>query len=183
MCKKTKKFNCITIKLIESLPFWDFWDALSMDSFRLTFLISVFSNFCRLTLATGWCKSTTRSWKIRTNFKMFKNSWNFNVIKNNFLTFFCRFLNRNMFSNLNHDFSNKLYLRNAQEQVKKAFCFKNWFNLSLFEYLNCSSDLKFCNFSAFSLTFQNFFFTVDQNNFWHKITNFMLKLPGDQAIA
>ena len=69
---KKDKCNCKTIKSIKNLPFWVFWDALSMESFRLTFLISVFSNFCRLTLATGWCKSTTRSWKTKTNSKFSK---------------------------------------------------------------------------------------------------------------
>ena len=80
-----------------------------------------------------------------------------------------------MFSNLNYDSSNILDLRNLLEQVKKAFCLKNWFDLSLFEYLNCSSDLKFCNFSSFSLAFQKFFsikrtffLTVGQNFFWDK---------------
>ena len=35
-----------------------------------------------------------------------------------------------------------LDLRNLQEQVKKVFCFKNCTDLSLLEYMNCSSDPK-----------------------------------------
>ena len=50
-----------------------------------------------------------------------------------FLTFPVGFLNPNHFSNLNYNCSNALDLRNLQEQVKKAFCFKNCTDLSLFE--------------------------------------------------
>ena len=49
-----------------------------------------------------------------------------------FSNFSCRFLNPNIFPNLNYNCSNILDLRNLQEQVKKAFCFKNWSVLSLF---------------------------------------------------
>ena len=62
-----------------------------------------------------------------------------------------------------------MYMRNLQEQVKKAFCYQKFFWLRI----NCSSDLKF---SAFSFEFQKFFsisrgffFTVGQNNFGNKI--------------
>ena len=39
-----------------------------------------------------------------------------------FLTFPAFFLNPNIFSNLNTNWSNLLDMRNLQEQVKKAFC-------------------------------------------------------------
>jgi hypothetical protein len=37
------------------------------------------------------------------------------------------------FSNFSYNCFNILDLRNLKEQVKKAFCFKNWSDLSLFE--------------------------------------------------
>ena len=39
--------------------------------------------------------------------------------------YFCRFRNPNIYSNLNYVCANVLFLRNLQEQAKKAFCFKN----------------------------------------------------------
>ena len=50
-----------------------------------------------------------------------------------FLTFPVCFLIPIIFSNLNYNCFNILDLRNLQEQVKKAFCFKNWSDLLLFE--------------------------------------------------
>ena len=41
--------------------------------------------------------------------------------------FSCRFLNPNFFSNLYHNCSTSLDLRNLQEQVKKAFCYQKLF--------------------------------------------------------
>ena len=54
------------------------------------------------------------------------NEWTFS-------NFSCRILNPNIFSILNHNCSNVLDLRNLHEQVKKAFCFKNCTDLSLFK--------------------------------------------------
>ena len=39
--------------------------------------------------------------------------------------FSCMFLNPNIFSNLNSNWSNLLDMINLQEQVKKAFCYQN----------------------------------------------------------
>ena len=50
-----------------------------------------------------------------------------------FLIFPVGFLIPIIFSNLNYDFSDLLDLKNLQEQVKKAFCFKNCTDLSLCE--------------------------------------------------
>ena len=46
-----------------------------------------------------------------------------------------------IFSSLNFNCSNLLYLRNLQEQVKKAFCYQKLFWPSTV-WRNCSSDLK-----------------------------------------
>ena len=66
-------------------------------------------------------------------------------------------------------------MRNLQEQVEKSFFYQKLF-WPFKVWLNCSSDLKFFKFLAFSLKFQkffsitNFFFlTVGQNNFGNKI--------------
>ena len=45
------------------------------------------------------------------------------VIKS-FSNFSCMFLNPNIFSNLNLNYSNLTDLRNLQEQVKKTFCYQ-----------------------------------------------------------
>ena len=66
---------------------------------------------------------------------------------------------------------------NLQEQVKKQSVAKNCSDLSLFEYINCSSDLKkilnsrpsASNFKSFSRSLEQFFLTVGQNNFGNKI--------------
>ena len=88
-----------------------------------------------------------------------------------FLTFPACFYIPIIFSNLKSNCSNLSYLRNLQEQVKKAFCYKNCSDLSPFEWI-----LQFCKFSAFSLKFQKlsrsleqFFLSVGQNNFGNKI--------------
>ena len=67
-------------------------------------------------------------------------------------------------------------MRNFQEPVEKAFCYQIlfWpFNV----WMNCSSDLKnfatscpsASNFKIFSLSLEQFFLTVGQNNFGNKI--------------
>ena len=57
-----------------------------------------------------------------------------------------------IFSNLNSNCSNSLYLRNLQEEVKKAFCYQN---------------LQILSLQPRSL--EHFFLTVGQNNFGNKI--------------
>ena len=72
--------------------------------------------------------------------------------------------------------SNLLYLRNLQEQVKKAFCYQKLF-WPFTVWTNCSSDLKIfansqpsvSNFNFFSRSQEQFFLTVGQNNFGNKI--------------
>ena len=72
---------------------------------------------------------------------------------------------------MNSNCSNLLGVRNLQEQVKICS------DLSLFEYINCTSDLKnfanswpsASNFQIFSQTLKQFFLTVGQNNFGNKI--------------
>ena len=72
--------------------------------------------------------------------------------------------------------SNWLDLRNLQEQVKKAFCYQKLF-WPFTVWINCSSDLKnfwnsrpsASNFKSFSLSLEQFFLTVGQNNFGNKI--------------
>ena len=84
-------------------------------------------------------------------------------VKRFFLTFPADFLIPIIFSNLNYNCPSALDLRNLQEQVKHVFCFKNCTDLSLFEYINCSSDLK-------QISLQQFFlYIVGQNNFGNKI--------------
>jgi hypothetical protein len=68
-------------------------------------------------------------------------------------------------------------MRNLQEQVKKAFCYKKLF-WPFTVWINCSSDLKHfanswlsaSNFKSFSWSLKQFFLTVGQNNFGNKIT-------------
>ena len=70
-------------------------------------------------------------------------------------------------------------MRNLQEQVKKAFCYQKLFWPFIF-WIFCSSDLKnFANswpstshFKNFSLSLEQFFLIVDQNNFGNKIPLF-----------
>ena len=65
---------------------------------------------------------------------------------------------------------------NLQEQVKKSFCYPKLF-WPFTVWKNCSSDLKnfansrpsASNFKFFSLSLQEFFLTVGQNNFGNKI--------------
>ena len=75
------------------------------------------------------------------------------MLKENFSS---RFLSPIIFSNLNLNYYNSLYLRNLQEQLKKAFCFKNCSELSLFEYVVLVIS-------------KTFFLIVGQNNFENKI--------------
>ena len=59
--------------------------------------------------------------------------------------------------------------------------FKKCFNLSLFEYLNCSSDLKnvansrhsISNFKGFSQSLEQFLLTVGSEQLWKQNTNFL----------
>ena len=83
-----------------------------------------------------------------------------------FLNFFCRFLIPIFFSNLNYNCSNFWYMRNFQEQVKKAFCYQKLFWPFTFR-INCLSDLKnfensrpsASNFKSFSRSLGQFFLT------------------------
>ena len=67
-------------------------------------------------------------------------------------------------------------MRNLQEQVKKAFCYQKMF-WPFTVWINCFSGLKkFGNsrssaliFKSFSRSLEQFFLTVGQNNFGHKI--------------
>ena len=90
-----------------------------------------------------------------------------------FLTFLAWFSIPIIFSNLNSDCSKVLDLRNLQEQVKKAFCFKNWSDLDF------TVQINFANSQAFSVEFQKFFFitrTIFIHNrlgkFWKQNTIF-----------
>ena len=58
------------------------------------------------------------------------------VKEKNFSDFF---LNPNIFSSLNSNCSDILYLRNIQEQVEKEFCYQKLFRPFT---INCSNDLK-----------------------------------------
>ena len=81
------------------------------------------------------------------------------------------------FWNLNSNCSNIWDMRNLQEQVKKAFCYQKFF-WPFTVWINCSSDLKnfenslpsASNFKSFSQSLEQFFLTVDQNNFGNKIS-------------
>ena len=79
---------------------------------------------------------------------------------------------------MNSNCFNFLDMRNLQKQVKKAFfCQKMFWPFTAWTY--CSSDLKiFANSRPrFSRSLEQFFLTVDQNNFGHKIL-FILKMIG-----
>ena len=85
-----------------------------------------------------------------------------------------RFLNPIFFPNL-INCSNLLDLRNLQEQVKKAFCFKNCTDLSLLEKIVLVIS-KICKFSTCSFKFRKImsktrtnFFTIDHINNGNKI--------------
>ena len=78
---------------------------------------------------------------------------------------------------MNYNCFNFLYLRNLQEQVKKAFGYQKLFWPFAF-WINCSSDPKIkisnsrpstANFKSFSKSLEHFFLTVGQNNFGNKI--------------
>ena len=83
-----------------------------------------------------------------------------------FSNFSCRFLNPNNFYNLNLNCSDILDLRNLQVQVQKAFCFKNWSDLSLFEWILLVIS-KILGLQSRSL--EQSFLTLGQNNFGNKI--------------
>ena len=84
-----------------------------------------------------------------------------------------------MFSNLNSSCSNLSDMRNLQEQVKKAFCYQKFF-WPFTVWINCPSDLKdfanywpsASNFKSFCRSLEQFFLTVDKNNFGNKIPLF-----------
>ena len=67
-------------------------------------------------------------------------------------------------------------MRNLQGEVKKAFCYQKLF-WTFTVWMNCSSNLKnfanswpsALNFKSFSLSLEQFFLTVCQNNFGNKI--------------
>ena len=68
---------------------------------------------------------------------LLKEILNKNSYKKMFSNFCCRFLNSNNFFQFELQFFfNLLDLRNIQEQVKKALCFKNCTDLPLFEKKN-----------------------------------------------
>ena len=74
---------------------------------------------------------------------------------------------------MNSNCSNLLYLRNLQEQIRKALLFQRLF-LPFIVWRNCSNDLKnsrpsALNFKSFSQSLEQFFLTVGQNNFGNKI--------------
>ena len=81
---------------------------------------------------------------------------------------------------MNSNCSNLLNMRNLQEQVKKAFCYQKllW---PFTAWINCSSGLKnfaisrpsASNSKSFSRSREQFFLTVDQNNFGNKYQSFL----------
>ena len=76
-----------------------------------------------------------------------------------------------MFSNLNLNCSKLSYLRNLQEQVKKAFCYQKLF-WPFTVWTNCSSDLKF-----FLIT-RTFFSHSRSKQFWRQNTISPKKNPN-----
>ena len=80
------------------------------------------------------------------------------------------------FSNLNSNCSYLSYLRNLQEQAKKAFCYQKLF-WPFTVWISCPSDLKTfatsrpltSNFKSFSQSLEQFFVIVGQNNFGNKM--------------
>ena len=89
-----------------------------------------------------------------------------------------RFLIPRIFSNLNCNYSNLLDMRNLQEQVKKAFCYQNFF-WPFTVWINFSSDSQpsASNFKSFSRSLEQFFLTVGQNNFDIKIPFCLQNFP------
>ena len=71
-----------------------------------------------------------------------------------------------IFSIMISNCSNLLHMRNLQEHVKKAFCYQKS-DLKIFENSRPSPS----NFKSFSLSLEQFFLTVGQNNFANKIPN------------
>ena len=100
------------------------------------------------------------------------------IIRNSylFLTFPACFSIPIIFAISNSNSSNLLDMRNLQEQGKHSVT-KNCPDLSLFEWIMYSSDLKkfasfrpsASNFKSFSWSLEQFFLTVGQNNFDNKI--------------
>jgi hypothetical protein len=98
-----------------------------------------------------------------------------------FSNFSCMFL----YSNNNYNCSNLSYLRNLQQQVKTAFCYRKLF-WPFTVRTNCSNDL--ITFSvlglqpriSFSRSLEQFFLTVGMNNFGNKIPNFILHYTGSK---
>ena len=89
-----------------------------------------------------------------------------------FSNFSCRYLNPIIFSNLNSDSSKVLDLRNLQEPIQKAVCFKNCTDLSLFELglIRINSRPSASNFKSFSWSLEHqLFLIVGRNNFGNKI--------------
>ena len=90
-----------------------------------------------------------------------------------FSNFSCIFLNPNIFSNLNYNFSNLWDMRNLQEEVKKAFCYQKLF-WPFTVWTNCSSYLKIfansrpsaSNFKSFSQSLEQFFSHSRLEQFW-----------------
>ena len=86
------------------------------------------------------------------------------VSKYSFSNLSCIFLSL-MLLNLNIFFQ---FETNLQEQLKKPFCYQNWF-WPFNVWKNYSSDLK-----HFSRSLEQFFLTAVQNNFVNKITFFFI---------
>ena len=106
-----------------------------------------------------------------------KMGWKQILTEYSFLTFPACFWIPIIFSNLNSNSSNLLYLRNLQEQVKKVFCYQKLF-WPFTVPTNSSSDLK-----NFSRSLEQFFLTVGQNNFGKKNTIFFCKKPRPLAFC
>ena len=75
---------------------------------------------------------------------------------------------------MNSNCSNLQCLRNLQEQVKKAFCYKKLF-WTFTVWINCSSCLKNFANSRLSAITTHFFLTAGQNNFANKIPVLLAK--------
>ena len=79
-----------------------------------------------------------------------------------------------MFLNPNIFFQFQFYMRNLQEQVKKAFCYQKLF-WPFTVWINCSSDLKSfansqssaSNFKSFSWSLEQFFLTIVLETKYH----------------
>ena len=108
--------------------------------------------------------------------KMYPSGWKRlclaqkNSKKNIFLTLLHVSISQYFFPTLNSNCSNSLYLRNLQEQVKKAFCYQKLFKPFTVR-LNCSSDLKnfessrpsASNYKSFSQSIEQFFLCFGKN--------------------